>query len=177
MEPPAGLAVEAAQWLESLVQKHKLSLIQNYEHAEVYIGMPDAAGPYGYTCSTYPNRKGKRPLPCPPDQVPGAIWSSGVIPLTPAQRTGIVSWCLAHTDVPYSSLDYVALVAHTLGVNAAWLKDYIAHLGHMICSYYTDTSYSVNGVQLFNDKRWPGYVTPLDLASLLVSLGAEPIRS
>lgn len=68
MEPPGGLVVEAAQWLEQLVQTHKLGLVQNYEHVEIYVGQPDDSAPYGYTCSTYPNHMGKRALPSPAEQ-------------------------------------------------------------------------------------------------------------
>lgn len=172
IEGSAGLAIEGAQWLERVVQEHKLGTPQKYEHAEVYVGLADAAAPNGYTYSAYPNGSGKRALPYPPGQVPGALWSSGIISLTQQQRDGIVAWCLAHPAVPYSSLDYLALLGHTLGLETKWLQDYIQNQSHMICSQYTDVAYSSNGVRLFTDGRWPGFVTPLDLALLLESKGA-----
>lgn len=174
--PPAGPAIEVVQWLQQVIDERRLRLPQKYEHAEVYVGMADKAGPYGYTCSAYPNRKGMRALPCPAGQLPGALWSSGAIPLTQQQRAGIVDWCLAHQAVPYSSLDYLALLGHTFGLDTDWLQHYIQDQSHMICSQYTDTAYSIGGgVQLFTNKRWPGFVTPLDLALLLESRGVRPI--
>lgn len=174
MAPPGGLAIEGAQWLEQLVETHKLLLPQHYEHAEIYVGMPDAAGPYGYSYSTYPNRMGKRALPIPPAEMPGALWSSGLVNLTVPQRRYIVAWCEARPAVPYSSLDYAALIGHTLGLDTAWLQRYISDQAHMICSQYVDSAYNAAGVQLFTDERWAGYVTPLDLALLLETMGAVP---
>ena len=84
---------------------------QFYDHAEVFIGQPDDAGPHGYTMSAYPDGRGLRALPCPPQQVPGSLWSSGIIDLNAAQRYGITQWCLAHAEVKYSFLDYAALTA------------------------------------------------------------------
>ena len=106
-----GTAIEVGQFLAG-------DRFQPYDHAEVYVGQPDAAGPHGYTYSAYPDNLtyptgGKRALPCPPAQLPGAIWSSGIIALTAAQRAGITGWCQAHPAVPYSWADYGALgLAH-----------------------------------------------------------------
>jgi hypothetical protein len=36
----------------------------------------------------------------------------------------------------------------------------------MICSQLVDYCYRQNGVELFHDGRWPGYVTPGCLYSL-----------
>lgn len=174
MAPPGGLAIEVAQAIQQAVQKRSLQNMQDYEHVEVYVGQADTAGPYGYTCSAYPNKVGRRPLPCPPDQIPGALWSSGIIDLTVGQRTGIVSWCMDRQKVTYSSLEYVALTGRTLGLNTDWLRKYIGSQGHMICSQYTDAAFMDNGVHLFSDDRWPGYVMPLDLALLLEGRGAVP---
>ena len=77
-----GTAIEAGQFLAELLQGQP-AYLRAYDHAEVYVGQPDEAGPHGYTCSAYPDngsadgRTGKRPLPCPPAQVPGSIWSFG----------------------------------------------------------------------------------------------------
>ena len=37
----------------------------------------------------------------------------------------------------------------------------------MICSQLVDYCYLMAGVHLFNDGRWPGYVTPEDLANVI----------
>lgn len=146
---------------------------QFYDHTEIYVGRADAAGPFGYTVSTYPNGQGKKALPCQPAALPGSLWSSGLIDLTGTQRTGITGWALAHQDVGYSFIDYGALVLHAMHLNAGWLRGYIDSTRHMICSQYTDAAYAANGVHLFDDGRWPGYVKPGDLARLLQALLVE----
>lgn len=65
--------------------------------------------------------------------------------------------------IPYSFLDYDALVAHRLHLWAPGLKTYIASTGHMICSQMADEFYLRLGAHVFTDDRWPGYVTPASL--------------
>jgi len=156
-----GLGIEIAQFLAG-------DKFQPYEHAQVFVGQADAGGPHGYTVSAYPDRRGRRPLPCEPAELPGSLWSSGILPLTDAQRQGIIAWCMRHTQVTYSFLDYLALELHTLRIPAPGLRDYIETSAHLICSQYTDMAWGRGGgVQLFDDGRWAGYVKPGDLAMLL----------
>jgi hypothetical protein len=164
---PVGLGITVGQWLGG-------DRFQFYDHAEVYIGKADAAGPYGYTVSTYPAGNGKRALPCPAWELPGSLWSSGLIDLTGAQRTGIVSWAAAHQDTGYSFADYGALVLHAAHLNFPGLREFIKSTGHMICSQYVDAACRLNGVQLFDDRRWEGYVKPGDLAGLLQARLLKP---
>src|SRR5215472_8212861 len=131
-----GWGIELGQWLAG-------DALQPYDHAEVYIGQPDKDGPDGYTCSAYPHsagQTGKRPLPCPPAQLPGSLWSSGILKPTAAQRKGIVAWCLAHTDVEYAFLDYAELAAHTLHLPVPGLQQMISSSGSLICSQYVDSA-------------------------------------
>lgn len=146
-----------------------------YEHAEVYVGQADAKAPHGYTYSAYPDngtpggRTGKRPLAGPARTMPGFIWSSGIIELSDQQRSGVVSWCEEHADVQYSWEDYGALVLSHLHIVPPGLRDYIASTKRMICSYYADSAMLYGaGVHLFSDGRWPGDVTPGDLADMLI---------
>jgi hypothetical protein len=159
---PVGVGITVGQWLDG-------DRFQFYDHTEIYVGQADDAGPYGYTVSTYPNGSGKRALPCQPAQLPGSLWSSGLIDLTGTQRVDITDWALAHQNIDYAFIDYGALVLHALHVPAPGLRAFIAGTGHMICSQYVDAAYRLNGVELFPDKRWEGYVKPGDLAKLLQS--------
>jgi hypothetical protein len=102
------------------------------------------------------------------------LWSTGAIELTDAERQAIcvAAEGYARRNTPYSSLDYLALAAHRLQLlhlmpPLPWLRDYIADNGHMICSQLVDQCFQDAGVQLFNDKRWAGYVTPADLGNLI----------
>lgn len=174
-----GLGIEVGQWLLALADgwpRTRVRAMRPYDHAEIYIGEADDAAPHGYTVGAYPGGARKVPLPCPPAELPGSIWSSGLIPLTATQRAGIVAWAVAHIGTPYSFIDYLAIAAHGLHLPVPGLKAYVASTNHMICSQLVDADYAANGVHLFDDGRWPGYVDPLELADLLLTLqaGAEP---
>lgn len=96
-------------------------------------------------------------------------WSTGKIPLTDEQRQLIVSNARALEGTPYSFLDYFALAAHRLRLPVPFLKRYIESSKHLMCSQLVDMCYMLSGVHLYDDGRWPGYVTPGDLYELLAS--------
>jgi hypothetical protein len=160
---PVGFGITLGQYLDG-------DRFQFYDHTEIYVGKADAAGPFGYTVSTYPSGHGKRPLPCPAAQLPGSLWSSGLIDLTGAQRTGITAWAVNHQDIRYSFLDYGALVLHGLHVPAPGLREFIASTDHMICAQYTVAGYALGGGVNLVKGEWAGYVKPGDLAKLLQGL-------
>lgn len=148
-----GLGIEVGQFLNR-------EGWTRHDHAEVYLGE-------GQVASAHPDLPGIRPY----TEVAGAVWSTGVVPLTDSQRSGIVGWCREHADVPYGWADYAALTLHRLGSRDPALRRYIASTGTMICSQYTDAAYNHGGdVHLFTDGRWEGYVTP---AMLAVRVGAR----
>lgn len=153
----AGLGIEVGQFLNHEGWSH-------HDHAEIYIGqVPGRDGEW--TASSYSDGTGLRPYA----PVDGEVWSSGKIPLTEAERQGIVSWCLAHQNVGYGWWDYLELVFHHFGINDPALKRSIASSHHAICSQFVDMAYSEGGdVHLFNDGRWPGDVTPAALAALVI---------
>lgn len=72
---------------------------------------------------------------------------------------------------PYSFLDYLALALHRLHIPAPGLRRYIQATGHLICSQLADLAAQRGNWTLFDDGRWPGDVTPADLAQL--ALAAE----
>lgn len=165
-----GPLIQVASWLADVVDDTKGNPWQAYDHAEVYVGEPDPSAPHGYTCSAYPDRVGLKALDCPPEQIPGSIWSSGVFPLTDAQRAGIVQWCYEHSRVMYSALDYLAMTAYDLHwtATANALKAKVIARGSYICSYFSCQAWLDNGVAPLFD-RWPGFVKPLDMAQLVES--------
>ena len=103
------------------------------------------------------------------------LWSSGIINPTDAQRLEMVKAGTGYEGTPYSWPDYAAIAAHHLHLLPATsaLKNYVATSKHMICSQLVDQIYQDANYQLFDDKRWPGYVTPGDLWKLLVSESAK----
>lgn len=157
---PVGTLISIGEWMNGTGFSH-------YDHAEIYVGNPDKNAPYGYTISAYPGGAKPKALPCPPEELPGSLWSSGKIELTDHQRTNIVWWAYHMVGTDYSGLDYIALAAHRVHLPIPFLKTYVGSTGHMICSQYVDFCYASAGVHLFKDKRWPGYVTPANLAELI----------
>jgi hypothetical protein len=128
-----------------------------YQHAFVYVGLKPGrdivqAEPGGATLA-------------PLGGYDRIIWSSGRIALSAAQRERIVDAALGYAGTPYSWLDYAAIGLRRLRVPAPGLRGYLASTGHMICSQLVDQCYADAGVHLFADGRWPGYVTPADLAA------------
>jgi hypothetical protein len=171
-----GRGIEIGQWLLAVIHgwpRAKVRKMRPFDHAEIYVGQPDADGPHGYTIGAYPGGARKVPLPCPPAELPGSLWSSGLIDLTAAQREAITGWAIAHIGTPYSFIDYVAIAAHGLHLPVPGLRAYIRSSRHMICSQMVDADYTANGVHLYSDGRWSGYVDPLMLADLLLRLQAS----
>lgn len=87
--------------------------------------------------------------------------------LTDEQRAGIVSAAIGLLGTPYSFADYAAIAAHRFHLPLPGLQRFVADSGHMLCSQLVDEAYRRAGVQLFDDGRWPGWVTPADLGRLL----------
>ena|ERR1700722_12379607 len=141
---------------------------EDYEHAFVYIGNGQLveAEPGGARVRSITEYDSSR-----------VLWSTGHFQLTQAQRAKICARAVGFTaankgkGIPYSFLDYLALTTHRLHIPGPWLKDYIQSNQHVICSQLVDICYQNGGVQLFNDGRWPGYVTPGDLYGRLTGNG------
>lgn len=156
---PVGTLISIGEWLNGDAFGH-------YDHAEIYVGMANDSAPNGYTMGAYPG--GARLYPVPAQQT-GWLWSTGRIPVSPSQRLDIVSQAMACKGIGYSAADYFALAAHHFHLPVPGLQDFIADSGHMICSQLVDYCYMQAGVHLFSDGRWPGYVTPADLAKAILS--------
>ena len=96
-----------------------------------------------------------------------ALWSTGAVTLTGRQRDAICLAARGYIGTPYGWADYFAIAAHRFHLPVAGLRGYIASTKSMICSQLTDQCYADAGVHLFADGRWPGYVTPADLAAVI----------
>jgi uncharacterized protein YycO len=89
------------------------------------------------------------------------------VALTTMQRQAIVSVATKLIGTPYSFLDYVSLALHRLHIRPKFVEAHVESTHHMICSQLVDAIYHWAGVQLFQDGRWPGDVTPGDLYDVL----------
>lgn len=148
-----GRAIRIGQWLNG-------DGFADFEHAFVCVGNEELV-------EAQPGGAELRPLSVYTDGRP-IRWSTGRIPLTDDQRRAIVAAARGYIGTPYSVADYFALAAHRFHLPVGLLiRAYVADSRHMICSQLVDQCYQDAGVQLFADGRWPGYVTPADLANLL----------
>jgi hypothetical protein len=93
----------------------------------------------------------------------GAIFSSGLTPLTPEQRDSIVAEADKLVRTPYSWLDYAAIGMHRFGVRFGFVERRVVGSGHMIYSQLVDEVYRRAGINLFDDGRLPQDVTPGDI--------------
>lgn len=146
----AGALIRLGQWANG-------DGFGDYEHTFIYVGsgMIIEAEPAGARLAKF--------------GYVNVLWSSGLIPLSDDRRSAIATIAYHYAGTPYSFADYFALAAHRLHIPAPGLKSYVETSKHMICSQLVDRCYQDAGVQLFNDKRWCGYVTPGDLWQLLES--------
>ncbi|MBY8883357.1 hypothetical protein K7472_00665 [Streptomyces sp. PTM05] len=146
----AGLFIKIGQWING-------NGFADWEHA--FLVLPEGrlleAEPGGARVRALSEYDGARVLYVCPDD------------LTDQQRTAIVQDCGRYTGVPYSFLDYLAIAAHRFRLRLPGLRRYVASTRHMICSQLVDQCYQDAGVHLFDDNRWPGYVTPMALYDLL----------
>lgn len=98
-------------------------------------------------------------------------WSTGILPAChgagDAARRYTMAGPWGPRGVPYSYLDYDAILLHDLHLQSAWLQDFIADSSHMICSQLGDQARADAGSHLFADGRWPGYVKPSDIGFLM----------
>jgi uncharacterized protein YycO len=147
----AGFLIRAGEWLNGRG-------FAQYEHAFVYVG--------GWlVVQAEPDGAAERPM----SAHRLILWSSGLVDLDGEQRARVVAAATGYVGTPYSFLDYLALLAHRLHVPFPGLRAYIASTGSMICSQLVDQCYRDAGVELFAGGRWPGYVTPADLAGVLTA--------
>ncbi|WP_128382396.1 hypothetical protein [Streptomyces cavernae] len=155
---PVGKLIAFGQWLNG-------DGFGVYQHAAVVLTAsrtPD--GWAGTVLEAWPG--GARIAPLQRYDGPSTVYVSPV-GLTGAQRRMICAEAGKYEGTPYSFLDYAALTAHRLNLPAPGLREYINATDRMICSQLADRTYLDAGVHLFNDGRWPGYVTPMDLWDLL----------
>ncbi|MFG2292029.1 hypothetical protein [Streptomyces sp. NPDC048603] len=145
----AGAFVGAGQWF--------IGDGAPVHHALVYIGG-------GYVVQAMPGGAEMIPME---DASPVVAWSTGRIPLTAAQRVTVAEEATNLVGTPYSFLDYASIGLAHLGLRPRWLRDYVASTGHMICSQLVDEVYRRARVDLFDDDRIPGDVTPGDLWRLI----------
>lgn len=146
-----GLGIKVGQWLNG-------DGFKTIQHAGIYLGDRKTieAMPGGAICGNI-NR-------FHPDSL---VWSTDIIGLTDVQRELICRYAIEDIGTGYSDLDYLALALHRFHIPTPGLKHYIMTSGHMICSQLVDREYARAGVQLFDDGRWEGDVTPADLDNLL----------
>lgn len=131
----------------------------DFEHAFLYIGN-------GEVVEAEP--KGARKVSVGEYADADVMWSTGIVKLTPEQRTAICANAEKLVGTPYGFLDYFAIASHRL--HLPWsllLKKRVESGKTLICSQLVDYDYDISGAHLFSDNRWEGYITPGGLWRLL----------
>lgn len=147
-----GRAIRFGQWLNG-------DGFVNYEHAVLYLG-------YGQILEAQPGGAVISPLNrYAPSKM---LWSSNKISLAASERVALVDYGKMMVGTPYSAADYFSIAAARFHIRLPGLKKYVADSNHMICSQLVDYVYQKAGINLFKDGRWPGDVTPADLAELII---------
>lgn len=134
---------------------------EDFEHAFVWLGNGEVieAEPGGARITAMRYR--------------GVYWCEGIARLLPF-KADVAHAAEGLKGVPYSWLDYGALFTHRLHIPVPGLKAYIAETGHMICSQLCDELCLRLGTHVFDDGRWPGYVTPGALYRRDLELRSQP---
>lgn len=92
-----------------------------------------------------------------------AFWCTAIASqFTQGELCAVAEHARHYEGTKYSFVDYGALAAHRLHVPVPFLREYIAWTGHLICSQLCDAAYRDEGLQIFKDERWTGYVMPID---------------
>ncbi len=145
----------------------------NFEHAFIYIGD-----------TNYPGGRQVVEAALPSARIAGLgnykdnkiAWYS----CPPDKGTAIAERAIHYAVIgtPYSILDYFA-IAFQRGplarkVLGKALANYVETSKHMICSQLVDKVYQDCGIQLFNDGRLTGDVTPADLYDVILTQKGIP---
>lgn len=91
---------------------------------------------------------------------PAVIWSQ--FRLSGYQRKVIAFWALMHKGTPYSWMAYygAGLAALLKDRTPNWLDRYVDRTDKLICSQLADRALQAGGINLFQDSRPRGAVTP-----------------
>lgn len=93
------------------------------------------------------------------------------------KRQQLVSIARDLVGTPYNYLDYLALALSHFNIKTKWVKQRLARNDVQICSQEIDFIYQEGGMNLFNDHRLPGEVTPGSLDQYRISTILKPLRS
>lgn len=95
--------------------------------------------------------------------------------LTDAERGDLAGIAQHLRGTPYSFIDYLAIALLRFHLPSKALRNYVKSTRHLICSQLCDWVYAAYGKPIFDDKVWPGDVTPLELLARVQELGWEKV--
>jgi hypothetical protein len=88
------------------------------------------------------------------------------VSMEPWQRNLVAEYGEACIGTPYSFLDYASIGLAHWHIRPQWVVNYVASSEHLICSQLVDYVLQQASVQLFDDGRFNGDVSPGDLDRL-----------
>lgn len=147
-----------------------------WTHAGVYVGDGHVvqAEPGGVRNRAYPDHCGGPILwsdaPIQRELARADLALEGDVDLVELEalyRTRVTEAAVGLVDSPYAWLDFVTIAAAEWRM-PGWqrLRTRVDGAGGFLCSSLVDRAYAMAGIQLFDDKRPQGQVTPADLARL-----------
>lgn len=151
-----GIA-DTAKWMAG-------SEYHRHQDALLYIGDANPTHPQGYAIAAYPDGAVKIAVP-PEEHQEGWAWSD--FNLNERQRSAIVAKAISLIGTPHSALDYFAIAAEKLGVPQGDHRAYLADPAHMVGSQLVEHCYAAAGIRLFTDTRIRGYVTMMDVITVI----------
>jgi hypothetical protein len=148
-----GAGIGFAESLLELVERWKAHVDTVWRHAGIYVGdgLVIEAEPGGARLASL-SQYDTDPvlwLRCPPDK--GAAVAAAALTLK---------------GIGYSYLAYDAITLHALHIPFPGLEAFIKDGNHAMCSQLADRAAMLGGWNLYDDGRWEGWVSPVDLALL-----------
>lgn len=96
------------------------------------------------------------------------LWSGKIFTQTKGEEIAAEGRKLLGTPYSYLGCAAIGLSKITHQHIPKWAQDKLADQGDLFCSQLVDVAYQNAGVQLFDDGRWNGSVTPGDLLDLIM---------
>jgi hypothetical protein len=145
----AGLAIKVGQGLNG-------SGWGDYQHAVFALSATELIGA---------EPRGARIRPVSYYDGTNIVWSDW--DLADDVRLRAATYARTLEGIGYSALDYYWLAAHRLHIPVPGLRQRILNSHRLICSQLCDHCLTHEHVTVFDDGRWEGDVTPMDLRAAL----------
>ena len=144
-------------WVGAIIRFGQLITLDGAPYQHAFLVVDD----HGHTVEAMPGRDGVRPNDTARYDPVHTVYVR--VDMTELQRWAVAGAGKALLGARYSYSQYLSLALLAVGVKPWLLRRYIASSKRVICSQLVDFAFQKAGVQLFDDGRASGDVTPGDL--------------